>query len=97
MCSRTFETRPFPNSLAATGRSFTFYVVFPKASFDLSVLPIYVTRVPAAPFARSYPRRLYLLISAIPLKLVGVDALSPSARVPLPFISELPFPRFLGS
>jgi hypothetical protein len=31
------------------------------AHCDLSVWPIYVARIPAAPFARRYPSRLYLL------------------------------------
>jgi hypothetical protein len=30
--------------------------LFPKAPFDLSVLPIYVARVPAAPLMRAFPR-----------------------------------------
>jgi hypothetical protein len=51
MCSRPFETRSrfplprrYPRGPAAAGS------LFPKAPFDLSVLPIYVARVPAAPF-----------------------------------------------
>jgi len=34
--------------------------LFPKAPFDLSVLPIYVAGVPAAPFSL-LPSQLYLL------------------------------------
>src|SRR6266404_6679582 len=30
------------------------------AHFDLSVLPIYVARVPAAPFTRCFPRNFYV-------------------------------------
>jgi len=37
--------------------------LFPYAPFDLSVLPIYVTRVPAAPFARSYPRHFTFYVA----------------------------------
>ncbi len=55
MGSRPCETRSLPSSLAATHRGFTFHVG----------LPIYVARVPAAPFARlpAYsllPSSLYL-------------------------------------
>jgi hypothetical protein len=32
MCSRPFETRSLPSSLAATHRGFAFYVAFPKSS-----------------------------------------------------------------
>jgi hypothetical protein len=32
MCSRPFETRSLPSSLAATHRGFAFYVAFPKRS-----------------------------------------------------------------
>ena len=39
MCSRPFETRSLPRSLAATDRDFVFYVAFPKPPFDLSVFP----------------------------------------------------------
>jgi len=43
-----------------------FYVAFPKAPFDLSVLPIYVARRPAAPFARRYPRDFTLITRTAP-------------------------------
>ena len=36
------------------------------AHFDLSVLPIYVARVPAAPFTRSYPRHFTLITRTAP-------------------------------
>jgi len=52
MRSRSFETRSLPSSLAATHRGFAFYVAFPKSSVRPLGLPIYVARVPAAPFAR---------------------------------------------
>ncbi|PYK07020.1 MAG: hypothetical protein DME67_01535 [Verrucomicrobia bacterium] len=51
MRSRSFETRSLPSSLAATHRGFAFYVAFPKSSVRPLGLPIYVARVPAAPFA----------------------------------------------
>jgi hypothetical protein len=62
MPSRPFETRSLPSSLAATQRGFAFYVAFPKSSIRPVGLPIYVARVPAAPFARSY--RWSLLVSS---------------------------------
>ena len=40
MCSRSFETRSFPSSLAATHRGFAFYVAFPKSSIRPLGLPI---------------------------------------------------------
>jgi hypothetical protein len=46
MCSRPFETRSLPSSLAATHRGFTFYVAFPKRSIRPRGLPIYVARAP---------------------------------------------------
>ena len=49
MCSRPFETRSLPGSLAATHRGFAFYVAFPKSSIRPVGLPIYVARVPSAP------------------------------------------------
>ena len=61
MCSRPFETRSLPSSLATTHRCFAFYVAFPRSSIRPLGLPIYVTRVPAAPFTRSYPRRFALI------------------------------------
>ncbi len=60
MFSRPFETRYFPKSLAASLAVLPSMSLFPFAPFDLSVLPIYVTRVPAAPFTRCYPLQLYL-------------------------------------
>jgi hypothetical protein len=54
MCSRPFETRSRPRFLAATLATLPSMSLFPKAPFDLSVLPIYVARVPAAPFTRCY-------------------------------------------
>jgi hypothetical protein len=55
MCSRPFETRSLPSSLAATHRDFAFYVAFPKAPFDLSVFPsmsLASTRLPFTLSAR---------------------------------------------
>ena len=56
MCSRPFETRSRPALSRRYRRGFAFYVAFPKNSIRPLGLPIYVARVPAAPFARSYPR-----------------------------------------
>jgi hypothetical protein len=56
MCARPFETRSLPSSLAATHRGFAFYVDDRVTSFDISALPIYVARIPAAPFTRRCPR-----------------------------------------
>src|SRR5438105_1877696 len=39
MCSRPFETRSFPNSLAASLAVLPSMSLFPKAPFDLSVFP----------------------------------------------------------
>jgi hypothetical protein len=61
MCSRPFETRSLPSSLAATHRGFAFYVAFPKSFIRRLGLPIYVARGPAAPFARRYPRDFTLI------------------------------------
>ncbi len=46
MCSRPFETRSLPSSLATTHRGFAFYVAFPKSSIRPLGLPIYVARRP---------------------------------------------------
>jgi hypothetical protein len=61
MRSRPFETRSLPSSLATTIAALPSMSLFPKAPFDLSALPIYVARVPAAPFTRSYPRHFTLI------------------------------------
>ena len=61
MFSRPFETRYFPKSLAASLAVLPSMSLFPYAPFDLSVLPIYVTRVPAAPFTRCYHRSFTLI------------------------------------
>src|SRR6266508_5091744 len=58
MCSRPFETRSLPSSLASTHRGFAFYVAFPKSSIRPLGLPIYVARVPSAPLMRSDPASL---------------------------------------
>jgi hypothetical protein len=42
MCSRPFETRSLPSSLATTHRGFAFYVAFPKSSIRPLGLSIYV-------------------------------------------------------
>jgi|SRR5215467_698041 len=54
MCSRPFETRSLPNSLAATHRGFAFYVTFPKAPFDLLVCPSMSLASPRVQFARGF-------------------------------------------
>ena len=85
MRSRPFETRSRPRSLAATPRGFAFYVGFPKRSIRPCGLPIYVARVPAAPFARCPtrslpPSQLYLDHSHCPcLRQLPLAAL-PSTR-----------------
>src|SRR6266478_8536870 len=62
MSSRPFETRSPPRF----PRDFAFYVAFPKSSIRPLGLPIYVARVPAAPFTRSYPRHLTLITRTAP-------------------------------
>ena len=54
--------------------------LFPKAPFDLSVLPIYVARVPTAPFTRRYPSRLCLDHSHCPVLAPATLAALPSTR-----------------
>jgi hypothetical protein len=66
MRSRPFETRLLPSSLAATHRGFAFYVAFPKSSIRPLGLPIYVARVPAAPFAHCFPRSFAFYV-AVPI------------------------------
>jgi hypothetical protein len=53
--TRAIETRLLPSSLTATHRGFAFYVAFPKSFIQPLGLPIYVARVPAAPFASRQP------------------------------------------
>jgi len=51
MCSRAFETRSRPPLSRRYPRGLAFYVAFPKSSIRPLGLPIYVARVPAAPFS----------------------------------------------
>ena len=51
MRSRAFETRSFPNSLAASLTVLPSMSLFPYAPFDPSGLPIYVARGPSAPLS----------------------------------------------
>ena len=49
------ETRSLPTlARPESFRGFTFYVAFPKSSIRPLGFPIYVARVPAAPFTRCY-------------------------------------------
>src|SRR6266487_602367 len=80
MCSRPFETRSRPHILAATLATLPSMSLFPKAPFDLSVLPIYVARVPAAPFTRLLPSSLYLDHSHCPVLVPATLAALPSTR-----------------
>src|SRR5882724_1725905 len=50
-----------------------FYVAFPKSSIRPLGLPIYVARVPAAPFTRSYPRRFTFCL-ADPIRSIQVGS-----------------------
>src|SRR5207248_2673096 len=70
MCSRPFETRSRPRFLAATLATLPSMSLFPKAPFDLSVLPIYVARAPAAPFS--------------PLPTAALPSMSLSPNAPFP-------------
>jgi hypothetical protein len=105
MCSRPFETRSLPSSLATTHRGFPFYAAFPKSSIHPSVLPIYVARVPAAPFTHCFPGGLTLItrtarcLCQLPwlrcrlparLKLVCFPAHSPLPTAALPSMSLSP-------
>src|SRR5437016_1910746 len=96
MCSRPFETRSLPNSLAASLAVLPSMSLFPKAPFDLSVLPIYVARVPAAPFTRSYPRHFYVDHSHCLVLAPATLAALPSTRaIPIATCS-MPARRSLG-
>jgi hypothetical protein len=65
MCSRSFETRSLPSSLATTHRGFAFYVAFPKSSIrpvgfahDHSHRPVFAPAALAAlPSTRAIPDR----------------------------------------
>ena len=78
MALADIEAGPVPSSLAATHHGFTFYVAHPIRSIETRSLPtlthvrppistfglpIYVARVPAAPFTRSYPRRFTFYVA----------------------------------
>jgi hypothetical protein len=76
MRSRAFETRSLPSSLATTRRGFAFHVAFPKSSIRPVGLPIHVARVPAAPFARRYPRDFTFYVSR-PTRSIRADWLFP--------------------
>src|SRR6185437_7460256 len=67
--------------------------------FDLSVLPIYVTRVPAAPLMRSLPRDLSVTLTdlTVHLKLVRFPAHSPLPIAALPSMSLFPKTTFARS
>src|SRR6266496_6258429 len=86
MCSRPFDTRSLPNSLAASLAVLPSMSLFPKAHFDLSVLPIYVARVPAAPFTHCFPRNFYVDRSLCPRPHASYLAALPSTRA----ISQTP-------
>src|SRR6266436_6677221 len=85
MFSRSFDTRSFPISFAATLAVLPSMLLFPKAPFDLSVLPIYVARVPAAPFTHCFPRRFTLNHLHGPVLAPG--------RADLHFLAALPSTR----
>src|SRR6266403_6152933 len=81
MCSRAFETRSRPPLSRRYPRALPSMSLFPTAPFDLSVLPIYVARVPAAPFTRSCPRHLYVDHSHCLVLAPATLAALPSIRV----------------
>jgi len=70
MCSRPFETRSLPSSLAATHRGFAFFVAFSKSSIRPAGFPIYVVHRPAAPFARCFPRNFTFYV-ALPIRFIA--------------------------
>jgi hypothetical protein len=63
MCSRPFETRSLPSSLAASLAVLPSMSLFPNAPFDLVGLPIYVARAPAAPFTHCFPHNFTFYVS----------------------------------
>jgi hypothetical protein len=80
MCSRPFETRSRPRFLAATLATLPSMSLFPKAPFDLSVLPIYVARVPRGSIHSRQPLSLYLDHSHCPVLAPATLAALPSTR-----------------
>jgi len=67
MCSRPFETRSLPSSLAATHRGFAFYVAFPRSSIRPLGFPIFVARCPVAPLKLVHcPRSLIATLATLP-------------------------------
>ena len=74
MRHRAFETRLLPRSLTAAIEVLPSMSLLPKSSIRPVGLPIHVARVPAAPFARRYPRdfTFYLAdpINSIPVLLL---------------------------
>src|SRR5437016_8696923 len=93
MCSRPLETRSRPRFLAATLATLPSMSLFPKAPFDLSVLPIYVTRAPAAP-SSPLPSRLCLDHSHCPVLVPATLAALPSTRaIPIRDVFYVAFPK----
>jgi hypothetical protein len=80
MCSRPFETRSRPRFLAATLATLPSMSLFPNAPFDLSVLPIYVARVPRGSIHSRLPLSLYLDHSHCPVLAPATLAALPSTR-----------------
>jgi hypothetical protein len=67
-------------STRAISQTRVFYVAFPKAPFRPLRLPIYVARVPAAPFTRCYPRSLTLIARTVHVLTPAALAALPSTR-----------------
>jgi hypothetical protein len=94
--TRAIETCSLPTSLAATHRGFAFYVAFPKSSIRPLGLPIYVARVPAAPFTRCYPCSFtfYVADPSAPLYLARSRSARPLPSRLLPAMSLIPVAPF---
>src|SRR5262249_6615773 len=95
MCSRPFETRSLPSSLAATHRGFAFYVADPVSSIRPLGLPIYVASVPAAPLYLAHARSARPLPRGVTghVAVPNGSILAPTL-VTLPSMSLIPFAPF---
>jgi hypothetical protein len=95
MCSRPFETRSRPRSLATTHRGFAFYVAFPKSSIRPLGFAHLCRSRPRGSVHSLLPRQLYLDHSHCPVLAPATLAALPSTRarlklVPCPAHSPLP-------
>src|SRR5438270_8483445 len=93
MCSRPLETRSRPRFLAATLATLPSMSLFPKAPFDLSVLPSYVTRAPAAPFSPLPSRLCFHHSHSHVLPPATIAALPSTRSIPTRHVLYLALPK----